>query len=362
MLERDCMQKVEYPTIEPVLDVASRPFWSVMIPVYNRIKYLERALKSVLYQDPGADEMQIEVVDDNSAQENQEQIINILNLYDRVSYYRQASHVGMSANWNTCIQRAHGYWVHILHDDDMILPGFYVAYRELIKRHPGIVLLFSPVIEIDENDTWTRIHHSPCPYPLTPEGLVSNAAYEVTKDSCIVPSSAVVRRDVYASVGGFAKHLSYAVDWEMWMRIARTGPLGHINHPYTLCRNHRGSATRDLEVTGRTVPEIRRTIEIGVNSLPPEQQREARLSIYKNCAEYSNYCRALYFSEHNYKIALFYAYWAFRFYPSVRNFLRALKCIYSVLKSVLSQKRNSKFMEEAEGAQCKVANKAYRTH
>jgi len=44
-----------------------RPFWSVMIPTYNpRADYLEETLWSVIKQDPGPDQMQIEVIDDAS--------------------------------------------------------------------------------------------------------------------------------------------------------------------------------------------------------------------------------------------------------------------------------------------------------
>jgi len=53
--------------IRPLIPDATRPFWSVMIPTYNaRANYLEETLKSVLQQDPGPEQMQIEVVDDCS--------------------------------------------------------------------------------------------------------------------------------------------------------------------------------------------------------------------------------------------------------------------------------------------------------
>src|SRR5215467_2515784 len=55
------------PLIPHQSDHTVSPFWSVMIPTYNaRTDYLEEALRSVLQQDLGPDEMQIELVDDCS--------------------------------------------------------------------------------------------------------------------------------------------------------------------------------------------------------------------------------------------------------------------------------------------------------
>ena len=56
--------------IPPVDSQVDRPFWSVMIPTYNRATYLERTLASVLAQDPGPQKMQIEVVDDASTSDD----------------------------------------------------------------------------------------------------------------------------------------------------------------------------------------------------------------------------------------------------------------------------------------------------
>jgi len=48
-------------------DSGARPYWSMMIPTYNaRADYLEETLTSVLQQDPGSEQMQIEVIDDHS--------------------------------------------------------------------------------------------------------------------------------------------------------------------------------------------------------------------------------------------------------------------------------------------------------
>ena len=56
------------PVIELVKEEKNRPLWSVMIPTYNRTKYLERTLKSLLNQAPAPEVMQIEVVDNCSTE------------------------------------------------------------------------------------------------------------------------------------------------------------------------------------------------------------------------------------------------------------------------------------------------------
>ena len=61
--------KVKNALSAPGLAVGDQraPFWSVMIPAYNpSVDYLEQTLRCVLAQDPGPEQMQIEVVDDCS--------------------------------------------------------------------------------------------------------------------------------------------------------------------------------------------------------------------------------------------------------------------------------------------------------
>jgi cellulose synthase/poly-beta-1,6-N-acetylglucosamine synthase-like glycosyltransferase len=59
-----------------------------MIPTYNPGRYLEKTLESVLLQDPGPQEMQIEVVDDCSTNIEVEELIRRV-AGDRVSVFRQ---------------------------------------------------------------------------------------------------------------------------------------------------------------------------------------------------------------------------------------------------------------------------------
>ena len=70
----------------PLADGAARPFWSVMIPTYQpRADYLRQAIESVLQQDAGAGEMQIEVVDDASPEINVAALVKTI-AGDRVAF------------------------------------------------------------------------------------------------------------------------------------------------------------------------------------------------------------------------------------------------------------------------------------
>ena len=109
-----------------------RPFWSVMIPTYNNGKYLRRTLESVLCQAPDPDEMQIEVVDGCSTKDDPEGMVKELGK-GRVVFYRLSSNHGPAHTFNTCIERSRGQWVHVLHGDDIVLPGF---YRGLCSSDP----------------------------------------------------------------------------------------------------------------------------------------------------------------------------------------------------------------------------------
>src|SRR5215467_5604297 len=125
------------PLIGPAPQGGHRPFWSVMVPVYNRTKYLEKTLASVLAQDLGPKEMQIEVVDDCSTLNDPEPLVRRI-AGDRVNFVRNSRNLGLVANFNNCIGRARGHWVHLLHTDDYLLPGFYERLKAALATRNDV--------------------------------------------------------------------------------------------------------------------------------------------------------------------------------------------------------------------------------
>jgi GT2 family glycosyltransferase len=206
---------IKFPIIEPISNEIDRPLWSVIIPTYNGTKYLEQTLRSVLEQDPGSDLMQIEVVDDCSTQDDPEELVREIG-QGRISFYRQPKNLGLIGNWNDCIKRARGHWVHILHQDDVVKFGFYKRLQAAVEKEPTIGAAFCRYFYMDEKG---------CEQALSPleretPGVISNWIERIAVMQRIECPSIVVKREVYEDLGGFSQEAYYAADWEMWKRIA----------------------------------------------------------------------------------------------------------------------------------------------
>jgi glycosyltransferase involved in cell wall biosynthesis len=191
-----------------------KPFWSVMIPTYNpRADYLEKALRSVLQQDCGPDRMQIEVVDDCSIGADVAAIVQSI-AGDRVLFSKTAKNLGLAGAWNTCIEQSRGQWVHILHQDDMLLPGFYACLEEEAQRQPEASLLATRCFFVDEDGVLTGV--TPRLRRLEQGGRSVNDFFYGTPLQC--PGIAV-RRAFYEAHGGFRSDLAFVLDCEMWARV-----------------------------------------------------------------------------------------------------------------------------------------------
>ena len=258
------------PPIAPHPPTGPRPFWSVMIPTYNaRADYLEETLRSVLRQDPGADEMQIEVVDDCSQGAPSELVQRIGK--GRISLHREPANRGLSRIWNRCIERAEGEWVHILHQDDIVEPGFYQALRRGVQDGSfGAALTRHAIIDPRGN----RLEVSTL-YRDTP-GIPENWSEAIAVHNPIRCPAIVVRRAVYEKLGGFLPELCYTMDWEMWQRIA--AHYSYWFEPGVLAgyRTHSESATHRLTLEAVDALDQLATIKLAMAYHAPE--RAARLA------------------------------------------------------------------------------------
>jgi len=221
------------PPIDPVPRELPRPFWSVMIPAFNRTAFLERTLRAVLQQDPGPDQMQIEVLDDASTQDDLEAIVRQMG-QGRVQFYRHPRHLGMVENFNAAVQRCRGRWVHILPDDDLPIDGFYRRLRQGIEQAPDVKAAFCRFGFIDEHDRMVAAMAQEASAP----GVLQNWIELLGLRQRVQSAAIVVNRDAYQQLGAFCPQLFGAATWEMYQRIAALGPVWYEPQLLAACRQH----------------------------------------------------------------------------------------------------------------------------
>jgi hypothetical protein len=246
------------PRIAPVPAGTNRPFFSVMVPSYNFTDYMQATLESVLSQDPGPSTLQFEVIDDCSTSPGPERVTREVG-GGRIPLHRQPCNLGQVGNFNDCVARAHGEWVHILHCDDIVRPGFYDRARQAALAHPEIGAWICRVIYMDENGMWTGFSE---PEEMQPGVLGPDFTLRQFLEQRMYFVSTLIRRSTYERLGGFRAELTISFDWDMWKRVAAQVPVYYDPEPLACFRIHSRSVYANAMRAGETVAEERRSIRL----------------------------------------------------------------------------------------------------
>ena len=252
------------PLIPGTEGPGTRPYWSVMIPTYKaQADYLKEALRSVLQQDPGPAQMQIEVVDDGSNDNTASEVTRRLGA-GRVAFHAESHNRGLATTWNRCIERARGEWVHILHQDDIVLPGFYDRLYYGISYNPDVAMAFCRFVIIDANGHWKELG----PLESATAGVLNNWLERVATGYHVECPAVVVKRATYERLGGFRPDLTSALDVEMWVRIAANAPVYYEPQIFAGFRRHGGNESAMQTRSGANMQDLARAIEIWKDHLP----------------------------------------------------------------------------------------------
>ena len=274
---------VEFPRIAAVLDDRPRPFWSTMITCH-RPTYLEQALNSVLIQAADPAQMQIEVVIDRVAASTQAEIIAIAQRVggDRIGIYVCPEKIGQPFIFNVAVERARGHWLHILHDDDWVEPGFYQALQQGVETESTIGAAFCRHRGVNNGQqSWVSS------IERETSGVLDNWLERMVVFNRLQFSAKVVKRQVYETIGGFCPQADTVGDWEMWKRIAVHYPVWFEPQVLMNYREHLESASSTIIPSGKQIADIRKTIDISRRYLPLLQCDSLSRTALENSALYA---------------------------------------------------------------------------
>lgn len=191
---------------------------SIIIPVYNRILPLERALKSV--QQQTFKDFNVIVVDDHSTDDIQS-VIKECNL----SYMKTVGK-GVSAARNTGIRSSQSEFIAFLDSDDEWLPTKLEKQIQFLSEHPELSIVHT-------NETWIRNGQQ------VKQGQKHQKSggriFSQCTDLCLIaPSSILVRRSLFDKVGLFDENFPVCEDFDLWLRITALQDIGFLSDPLVI--------------------------------------------------------------------------------------------------------------------------------
>jgi glycosyltransferase involved in cell wall biosynthesis len=201
---------VEHPYTAALVADSDQHGVSVVISTYERPDACERALRSVLTQ--SVSPLEVLVCDNGSTDETETRMREWEGRDERVRYMRVATNSGTPATTrNMGIEHARGNLVAFLDDDDEWLPGKMVAQCAALATG-GADLVAANALRGDES-----LYFPAAPPTWRPTDL------DLLSANPIITSTAVVRRKLLLSAGGFPTDLRLKglEDYAAWLELAR---------------------------------------------------------------------------------------------------------------------------------------------
>jgi glycosyltransferase involved in cell wall biosynthesis len=214
---------------------------SVAIPTFNRAHLIRRTIESVLKQE--YQDYDLLVVDDASCDGTVAVVEEYCRRDPRVRLVVNEQNLGLTRNWNRCLELAAGPLVQLLLSDDLIDPDYLGKVSEVFERHPQLGFVAASCRYIDEND---EVIHPGTSIPAQLYQAGDEAVTALLKGGFPHVSSIVMRRECYETLGGFKEDIWHGPDGEMDARIASRFDFYHFGSIHTCFRRH-GSNMGNLE-------------------------------------------------------------------------------------------------------------------
>lgn len=235
------------------------PTVSVVIPSHNCERYIAETIESVLAQTFG--DLEVIVVDDGSTDRTRE----IVASFDsRVRLVAQGN-AGVCRARNRGISEARGRYICLMDHDDYWFPDKIERQVEILEGHPEYAVAFAAFVNwhADAGGEFPP----PTSYDLSSLGDGIDEDYsgwiyhQFLLDCWMLTSTAMFRREVFATCGVFDETLPYSEDWDLWLRLSREFQFVKLRRPNTLYRQHAWQGNRRVrEIDYRTVL-LERTVQ-----------------------------------------------------------------------------------------------------
>ena len=246
---------IELKSLKRIQDktlVTSAPLISVVITSYNQARFLTDAIESVLAQTHR--DYEIVVVDDGST----DHTAAVAGAYPSVRYVYQENQ-GLAAARNTGWRACAGQFVVFLDADDRLLPSALAAGMSCFRLYPECAFVSGHFRYVNADGRFLNEF---------PQRYIDRDHYQaLLRGNYIGMHSTVMYcRTALEYTDGFNISLKACEDYDLYLRIARTHPVGCHRTLVAEYRQHNANMSSDAVLMLRTVVNVLRSQEVFVAS------------------------------------------------------------------------------------------------
>jgi len=217
------------------------PLVSIVTPSFNQAPFLETTIQSVLGQD--YPNLEYILVDGGSGDGS----VEIIKKYaDRLAWWVSEPDKGQTDAINNGFARARGQVLAWLNSDDTYVPGAVSAAVAFLQTHPDVGLVYGDANFIDEQGRIIgRFPAAQTDYRRLRRGYVH-----------IPQQAAFFRADLWREVGPLDPSFYFAMDYDLWVRLAARAEIRYVPHVWANFRLHPHGKT--IAADDRCWPEMLR--------------------------------------------------------------------------------------------------------
>jgi glycosyltransferase involved in cell wall biosynthesis len=225
--------------------------FSVIIPLYNKAAYIERAIQSVLSQT--FQEFELIVVDDGSTDNSfvqlsvviQQLSVDAPEIYKKVRVIQQQNK-GVSTARNNAVKLAKYDYIAFLDADDSWEPTYLEEMNSLIAAHPKAGIYGSSYLIVKNGKK--RIASIGVDAKIE-SGLINYCqVYSKTLCMPLTSISTILPKYIFINENGFKPNLKLGEDFDLWIRVATKYPVAFLNKPLA-------SYHQDVDLSNRAIGE-----------------------------------------------------------------------------------------------------------
>jgi glycosyltransferase involved in cell wall biosynthesis len=213
---------------------AGLPLVTVITPVYNGERYLERCIRSILAQTYSC--WQYIIVDNCSTDRTHDIAQEAAASDSRVRVHKASEFRPIIANWNYALGQIpdSSKYCKVVHADDEIFPECLERMVQVAEANPSVGLVGSYRLDGPRVLSWGL------PYPQTVFDGRLVAAAAMRKEIAVfgTPSSTLIRSDIIRASSRFYDEQFFHADTEVCYRILREHDFGFVHQVLTSTRLH----------------------------------------------------------------------------------------------------------------------------